>query len=147
MRVDVAHRGAVGGDHDVGVGDLGRRSRRRAARFAPWCTTTRRPGVKRAASAAQLPTTAGGAITSAGPVAGARERGGRASSGVLPRPMSSARQPPSPAGVEEAEPRQRLGLVAAQLADEARRARVTGSADDVGRGGEQVGGPAAALDA
>ena len=47
--------------------------------------------------------------------------------GVLPRPMSRARQPPRPARVEEAEPGQRLGLVAAQLAVEAlgrrRRAR------------------------
>src|SRR5918993_461768 len=37
------------------------------ARVAPWWTTTRRPGVNLAASAAQLPTTAGGAMTSAVP--------------------------------------------------------------------------------
>ena len=67
-----------------------------AARRAPWCTTTRRSGVKRAASAVQLPTTAGGAITSAGasPLHASRCA---SITGVLPRPMSSARQPPSPA--------------------------------------------------
>src|SRR3546814_9998846 len=38
-------------------------------RFWPWCTTTRRLPVKRLASLAQLPTTAGGATTSVGPLA------------------------------------------------------------------------------
>ena len=50
-----------------------------AARLAPWCTTTRSSGVKRSASAIQLPTTAGGAITNAGPSSRARA-GARASS-------------------------------------------------------------------
>ena len=50
--------------------------------------------MKRAASAAQLPTTAGGAITSAGPPPTVRARWAR-TVGVLPRPMSRARQPPS----------------------------------------------------
>ncbi len=63
-------------------------------RDAPWCTTTRRPGVNLAASAAQLPTTAGGAITRAGPPPAVRAMWASIV-GVLPRPMSSARQPPS----------------------------------------------------
>ena len=44
QRVDVAHRGAVGGDDDVGVRPPRPRARRRSARDAPWCTTTRRLG-------------------------------------------------------------------------------------------------------
>ena len=39
--------------------------------------------------------------------------------GVLPRPMSRARQPPMPPASRKPEPGQRLGLVAAQLAVEA----------------------------
>ena len=117
-RVDVAHRGAVGGDDDVGVGDLGRElvgARRGSRRGA------RRPagrGVKRAASAAQLPTTAGGAITSAGPSLGVREQVGehrrRLAEAHVEREAAA-----EPDRVEEAEPRERLGLVAAQLAVEA----------------------------
>jgi hypothetical protein len=42
--VDVAHRGAVGGDDHVGVGDLGLASSSAGAGSAPWWTTTRRPG-------------------------------------------------------------------------------------------------------
>ena len=122
MRVDVAHRGAVGGDRRRRRRRPRPRSRRATARFAPWCTTTRRSGVKRAASAVQLPTTAGGAITSAGPVAGAREQVGehrrRLAETHVEREATA-----EPGRVEEAEPRERLGLVAAQLADEARRAR------------------------
>ena len=86
--------------------------------MAPWCTTTRRPGVNRAASAAQLPTTAGGAMTSAGPspaVAG--------EVGEHRRRLAQAHVEGEAAaelgGVEEAEPGERLGLVAAQLAVEA----------------------------
>ena len=78
--------------------------------------------MKRAASAAQLPTTAGGAMTSAGPVAG-----GAGEVGEHGRRLAEAHVEGEAAaelgGVEEAEPGQRLGLVAAQLADEARRAR------------------------
>src|SRR6476660_8299256 len=76
-------------------------------RDAPWCTTTRRSGVNRAASAAQLPTTAAGAA-------------GR---------------------VEETGPRQRLGLVGAQRADESGRPGVRG---ERGLGGalDDVVGPA-----
>ena len=88
------------------------------AREAPWCTTTRRPGVKRADSAAQLPTTAGGAITSTGPSPTVRAMWA-STVGVLPSPMSSARQPPSSAASRNAEPGQRLGLIAPQLAGEA----------------------------
>ena len=69
-RLDVADRGAVGGDDDVGLGDLVVELVGRWPATAPWCTTTRSSGVNRAASAAQLPTTAGGAMTSAGPLAG-----------------------------------------------------------------------------
>ena len=71
--------------------------RRPIARDAPWWTTTRRPGAKRAASAAQLPTTAAGAMTSAGAVARVVRARWASTVGVLPRPMSSARHPPSSA--------------------------------------------------
>ena len=102
-RLDVAHGGAVGGDDDVGVGDLARRARRPTARAAPWCTTHPQPGVKRAASAAQLPTTAGGAITSAGPVAGGAgevgEHGRRLAEAHVEREAAAEL-----GGVEEAEP-------------------------------------------
>ena len=143
-RFDVANRGAVRGDDDVGVGDLGRDlvGARRAARRG--ARRSRRPGVKRAASAVQLPTTAGGAITSAGPGTGAGEQVRQHRRRLAEAHVE--REATAEAGlVEEAEPRQRFRLVAAQLADEAvgnagRRRR------DVGRGREQVGGPTAADD-
>ena len=66
------------------------------ARVAPWWTVTRMSGVNLWASARQFPTTAGGAITSVGPCS--RVATTWASTvGVLPRPMSRARQPPRPA--------------------------------------------------
>ncbi len=49
-------------------------------------------------------------------------------------------------GVEEAEPGERLGLVAAQLAVEA-LGRVRGFARQLARGGQEVGGPPSAFDA
>ena len=102
QRLDVAHRGAVGGDDDVGVGHLGSSSSAEA-REAPWWTTTRRLGVKRAASAAQLPTTAGGAMTSAGPLPG-----GAGEVGQHRRRLAQAHVEGQAAaeldGVEEAEP-------------------------------------------
>ncbi len=110
------------------------------AREAPWWTTTRSWGVKRAASAAQLPTTAGGAMTSTGPWPVVRAMWAR-TVGVLPRPMSSARQPPSSTASRKPSQDERLGLVAAELAGEALRPGGGG----VGRGLrllEQLGGPA-----
>ena len=127
------------------LGDLGRelvgaaRGRRRGARPPAGS------GVKRAASAAQLPTTAGGAITSAGPSPGVASEVGEHRR-RLAEAHVEGEAAAEPGGVEEAEPGQRLGLVAAQLADEALGRRVTGSVGHVGRGCEQVGGPAAALD-
>ena len=70
QRVDVAHRGAVGGDDDVGAGHLGWPARRPTHATRRGGRRLADSGVNRAASAAQLPTTAGGAITSAGPVPG-----------------------------------------------------------------------------
>ena len=142
-RLDVSHRGAVGGDHHVGVRRLRRRSRRTTARFAPWCTTTRKPGVKRAASAAQLPTTAAGAITSVGPWPSAgehvREHRRRLAQAHVEREAAT-----EPGRVEEAEPRQRFGLIAAEVTDEAaRRGRRFGG--EVRRRRQQIGGPAATL--
>ena len=76
--------------------------------------------MNRAASAAQLPTTAGGAITSAGPCAGRAGEVGehrrRLAEAHVEREAAA-----EPDGVEEAEPAERLGLVAAQLAGEAVR--------------------------
>ena len=43
-------------------------TRSKGVRLGPWWTTTRRPGTNRRASLAQLPTTAGGAATSDGPL-------------------------------------------------------------------------------
>ena len=70
-----------------------------APRPAPWCTSTRKAGANRASSRRQLPTTeVGQTITQ-------RRRAGRAVAsceqerdhlGVLPSPMSSARQAPRP---------------------------------------------------
>ena len=125
--LDVADGGAVGGDDDVGAGDLGVElvGRRPGLRRGG-----RRPGgsgVNRAASAAQLPTTAGGAMTRAGPLAG-----GAGEVGEHGRRLAEAHVEGEAAaeldGVEEAEPGQRLGLVAAQLADEA-----LGRGDRLGR--------------
>ena len=118
QRVDVAHGGAVGGDDDVGVGHLATRARRPTPGTAPWWTTTRSSGVKRAASAAQLPTTAGGAMTSAGPLPVVRARWA-STVGRLAEAHVEGQAAAELGGVEEAEPGQRLGLVAAQLADEA----------------------------
>ena len=99
--------------------------------------------MNRAASAAQLPTTAGGAITSAGPAAGAGEVGEHG--GRLAEAHVEGEAAAEPDGVEEAEPAERLGLVVPQLADEA-----LGLGDGLERRGaglvEQVGDPAAALD-
>ena len=57
-------------------------------------------------------------MTSAGPSPAVRARWA-STVGVLPRPMSSARQPPSSTASRKPSQRQRLGLVAAQLAVEA----------------------------
>ncbi len=126
--LDVADRGAVGGDDDVGAGDRVGRARGAAARgWRRGARRTSRPGVKRAASAAQLPTTAGGAMTRAGPsparAGQVGEHGGRLAEAHVERQAAAELD-----RVEEAEPGERLGLVAAQLADEARRA-----GDRVGR--------------
>ena len=100
--------------------------------------------MKRAASAVQLPTTAGGAITSAGPGAGAGEQVRQHRRRLAETHVE--REAAAEAGlVEEAEPGERFRLVAAQLADEAvghagRRRR------DVGRRREQIGRPTAADD-
>ena len=121
-RLDVAHRGAVGGDHDDRRRRPRPRSRRATARFAPWCTTTRSVG--------REPRRLGG------PVAddrGRRDHQRRAVAGAGEQVREHRRrlaeahvegEAAAEAGrVEEAEPRERLGLVAAELADEARRAR------------------------
>ena len=65
-------------------------------RLAPWCTFTFKPGTNCSASDAQFPTTAGGAITSDGPCSTAAYSDANIV-GVLPSPMSSAKQPPRPA--------------------------------------------------
>ena len=64
-----------------------------SARSAPWWTTTRSAGAKRPASACQLWTTDSGHTTRCGP---GRSRRWASVVAVLPRPMSSARQPPRP---------------------------------------------------
>ena len=83
--------------------------------------------MKRAASAAQLPTTAGGAIDERRAVAG-----GAGEVGEHGRRLAEAHVEGEAAaeldGVEEAEPGERLGLVAAQLAVEA-----LGRGDRLGR--------------
>jgi hypothetical protein len=92
----VAAQGAVGGEHDVvalpGCGV--------AATSWPTCSSTSRRGAKRAASSFQLKTRERGTTTSAGGAPGSRrrQRDTRCASTctVLPRPMSSARQPPKP---------------------------------------------------
>ena len=116
--LDVAHRGAVGGDDQVGPGHLGRElvgrrpGRRRGGRPPAG------PGVNRAASAAQLPTTAGGAMTRAGP-SPAVGRGGRARSGSCPGPCRGPGSRPGPTSSRKPSHPSGLGLVAAQLAVEA----------------------------
>ena len=111
---------------------------------APWCTSTRRPGTKRAASAAQLPTTAAGAMTRAVPELGRAGQLGEHRR-RLAEPHVEGQAPAELGGVEEADPAQGVGLVRAQLPDEAlgsgdrRRRRRAGAAQD-------VGGPAVAAD-
>ena len=75
-------------------------SAQRACRSGPCRTRTRRRGANRASSRAQLPTSLVGATTSAG--ASSRPSAFSTSTcaivcSVLPRPMSSARTPPTPA--------------------------------------------------
>ena len=124
-RVDVAHRGAVGRDHHVGVGDLGRdlvgrgavravvhddaQPRREARGFrGPVADDRRRRDHQRRP------------VASAGEQV--REHRRRLAETHVEREAAA-----EPDRVEEAEPRQRLGLVAAQLADESvRRARGLG---------------------
>ena len=118
QRLDVADGGAVGGDDDVGAADGLGSSSPADARAAPWWTTTRSSGVNRAASAAQLPTTAGGATTRAVPSPPSRaadvgEHGRRLAETHVEGEAAAQLD-----GVEEAEPRQRLGLVGAELAAE-----------------------------
>ena len=91
--LDVAHRGAVGGDDHVGVGHhrgqlVGAGAGRAVVDHHP------QPGGEAGRLGAQLPTTAGGAITRAAPSPWQRRRWASIV-GVLPRPMSRARQPPS----------------------------------------------------
>ena len=62
-------------------------------RAEPWWTTTCRSGAKRRVSASQLWTTLSGQTTRCGP---GRSRRWASVVAVLPRPMSSARQPPRP---------------------------------------------------
>ena len=105
-------------EHDPVPLDAGRAPRRRGRRWRRWSApgrsrrprrrTTRSrpgrrrgarapsaPGAKRRASAAQLPSTAGGAITRTGPPPLPASRWAR-TVGVLPSPMSMARMPPRP---------------------------------------------------
>ena len=115
-----------------------------SARRGPWWTATFRPRVKRAASLAQLLSTAGGQIDQRRAVAPVDQQVGQQGRGLAQAHVHG--QAPAEAGpVQEAEPAGRFGLVAAQLAGEAvrgvdRRRRVGGGA------AEQVGGPPAAVD-
>ena len=73
--------------------------------------------MNRAASAVQFPTTAGGAITNAGPEPAPAEQVRQHRRRLAEAHVE--REATAEAGlVEEAEPRQRFGLVAAELADE-----------------------------
>ena len=137
-RVDVADRGAVGREHDVGVGELRR--------------DLVGPGAARAVvhDNAEL---GGEAFGFGRPVADDRGRRdherrpvGHAGEEVrehrrrLAEAHVEREASAETARIEEAEPRERLGLVAAELADESgRRARGLGL-DLLGRG-EQVGRP------
>ena len=103
-RFDVAHRGAVGGDDDVGVGRPRRRSRRPTRGSRRGARRPAAPGVNRAASAAQLPTTAGGAITERGAVAGAGEQVGEHRRRLAEAHVEGEAAAEA-GGVEEAEPR------------------------------------------
>ena len=89
--------------------------------------------MKRAASAAQLPTTAGGAITSAGPPPTRAGEVGEDGGGLAEAHVEGEAAAELD-GVEEAEPAERLGLVRAQLADEA-----LGRGDRRGRRGGGLG--------
>ena len=95
-RVDVAHRGAVGRDDDVGVGDLGRDL---VGRGAVRAVVHDDAQLGREARGLGRPVADdGGRRDHERRARRRRPRAGAASIvGVLPRPMSSARQPPSPA--------------------------------------------------
>ena len=140
--LDVAHGGAVGGDDDVGAGHL----RLQLLGRGPGRTVVHDdPQAGREASRLGGPVADDGrrrdhqrrtAAHGAGEVG---EHGGRLAEAHVEGEAAAELD-----GVEEAEPAERLGLVRAQLADEA-----LGPGDRRRRGGagllEQVGDPAAAL--
>ena len=121
---------AVGGEDQVVVVELLAPG---LPRPMPVWSRTRSFGVNRAASCIQLKTSDRGTTTSDGggrrrflARPAARRASSRASTWtVLPRPMSSARQPPKPNSLEEVEPAEALALIAAELAVEPGR-RVRG---------------------
>ena len=91
--------GAVGREHERrGRPDRGRRGRG----ADPWNRRTGSPGANRSISASQLPSSEAGQTTRVGPEpprVPARCRASAIRVTVLPRPMSSARQAPSPSEV------------------------------------------------
>ena len=98
---EVAGQQPVRGDHDLAfriapeqrVVARRRRARRQRLRVLPWWICTSSFGVNRCASLLQLRTTLSGHTTRCGPGRSTRWANVVA---VLPRPMSSARQPPRP---------------------------------------------------
>ena len=100
--------------------------------------------MKRAASAVQLPTTAGGAITNAGPSPRGREQV-RQQRRRLAETHVECKAAAETGRVEEPEPGEGFGLVAAQLPTNPSGGWARLGLDPVGRG-EEVGGPAAAFD-
>ena len=142
-RFDVAHRGAVGGDHDIGVGGFARDLvERRAVRAVVHDDAERRREPRRLRR--PVADDRGRRDHERGAGAGAREdvrehRRRLAETHVEGEAATEA------GGVEEAEPRQRLGLVAAELADEPGGCG-RGLGGEVRRGRQQIGGPASAFD-
>ena len=142
-RVDVAHRGAVGRDDDVGVRDLGRDLVGRGAVRAVMHDDAQTRGEARRFGG-PVPDDGGRRDHERGPGPGAGEEVGehrrRLAETHVEREATA-----EPGLVEEAEPRQRFGLVAAELADETVRRRGR-RRRDVGRGLEQLGRPTATDD-
>ena len=115
-----AHR-AVGGEHEPGVAGPRRSPRRseRRGRAAVEAAHRRRRGRTARISASQLPSSEAGQTTSVGPASPGLacqpvQVAGRSAVIVLPRPMSSARQAPSPSDGQLGQPGQAVPLVVAQ---------------------------------
>ncbi len=89
----------VGRDEEVDVRERAARNASPLARSGPWWTATLSVGAKRAASETQFSATDVGQTRSDGPIASPASRAARSVARnwtVLPSPMSSARQAPSP---------------------------------------------------